>query len=221
MGKIFFKRVILFTLFISITLFSSSFIKSQTYTRMQKAYGDLAVARLEKLDKLMQDIKNTDEANKLVKVNEFFNNPNIIKWQDDMITWGKTDYWANRFESLGKGFGDCEDFVIAKYLTLLDLGVSEEKLFFTYVYANLNGKWISHMVLAYYDKPDDIPFILDSNTNSIKRANKRVDLKPVLSFNAKDLFLSQQVSSGKLSAKSSKYTKDWSNYLDNLKKGDL
>lgn len=77
------------------------------------------------------------------------------------------------------------------------------------------------MVLAYYDKPDDIPFILDSNTNSIKRANKRVDLKPVLSFNAKDLFLAQQASSGKLSAKSSKYTKDWSNYLDNLKKGDL
>ncbi|MBZ7990889.1 MULTISPECIES: transglutaminase-like cysteine peptidase [unclassified Campylobacter] len=216
-----FKRVILFTLFISIGLSSSSFIKPQTYVRMEKTYGQVSVKRLEKLDKLMQDIQNTNDANKLVKVNEFFNDPSIIKWQDDMITWGKTDYWANRFESLGKGFGDCEDFVIAKYLTLLDLGVSEEKLFFTYVYANLNGKWISHMVLAYYEKPNDIPFILDSNTNSIKRANKRVDLKPVLSFNAKDLFLAQQASSGKLSAKSSKYTKDWSSYLENLKKGDL
>ncbi|MBT0879549.1 transglutaminase-like cysteine peptidase [Campylobacter sp. RM12640] len=216
-----FKRVILFTLFIGISLSSSSFIKPQTYVRMEKTYGQVSVKRLEKLDKLMQDIQNTNDANKLVKVNEFFNDPSIIKWQDDMITWGKTDYWANRFESLGKGFGDCEDFVIAKYLTLLDLGVSEEKLFFTYVYANLNGKWISHMVLAYYEKPNDIPFILDSNTNSIKRANKRVDLKPVLSFNAKDLFLAQQASSGKLSAKSSKYTKDWSSYLENLKKGDL
>ncbi|MBT0881381.1 MULTISPECIES: transglutaminase-like cysteine peptidase [unclassified Campylobacter] len=216
-----FKRVILFTLFIGISLSSSSFIKPQTYVRMEKTYGQASVKRLEKLDKLMQDIQNTNDANKLVKVNEFFNDPSIIKWQDDMITWGKTDYWANRFESLGKGFGDCEDFVIAKYLTLLDLGVSEEKLFFTYVYANLNGKWISHMVLAYYEKPNDIPFILDSNTNSIKRANKRVDLKPVLSFNAKDLFLAQQASSGKLSAKSSKYTKDWSSYLENLKKGDL
>lgn len=188
---------------------------------MQKIYGTVAVKRLERLDKLIQELANIDEANKLIKVNEFFNNPSIITWQDDNIIWNKNDYWANRFESLGKGYGDCEDFVIAKYLTLLNLGVSENKLFFAYVYAYLNGKWISHMVLAYYPAPNDIPFILDNITNSIKRANQRNDLKPVLSFNAKELLLSKQVSRGKLSAQSSQYTKNWSNYLETLKKGDL
>ncbi len=216
-----FIRAIFFALFLSLSLIGSSFIKPQTFEKIKKEYGINAYNRLEKLDKLMNELQNQNEAIKLIKVNEFFNNPLIIKWADDMEVWGKKDYWANRYESLGKGMGDCEDFVIAKYFTLLSLGVSEDKLFFTYVYANLNGKWISHMVLSYYENEGDIPFILDNNTNAVKRANQRTDLKPVLTFNAKDLFLSKQASSGKLSAKSSKYTKDWAIFLEKLKKGDL
>lgn len=216
-----FIRAIFFALFLSLSLIGSSFIKPQTFEKIKKEYGINAYNRLEKLDKLMNELQNQNEAIKLIKVNEFFNNPLIIKWADDMEVWGKKDYWANRYESLGKGMGDCEDFVIAKYFTLLSLGVSEDKLFFTYVYANLNGKWISHMVLSYYENEGDIPFILDNNTNAVKRASQRTDLKPVLTFNAKDLFLSKQASSGKLSAKSSKYTKDWVIFLEKLKKGDL
>lgn len=216
-----FIRAIFFALFLSLSLIGSSFIKPQTFEKIKKEYGINAYNRLEKLDKLMNELQNQNEAIKLIKVNEFFNNPLIIKWADDMEVWGKKDYWANRYESLGKGMGDCEDFVIAKYFTLLSLGVSEDKLFFTYVYANLNGKWISHMVLSYYENEGDIPFILDNNTNAVKRASQRMDLKPVLTFNAKDLFLSKQASSGKLSAKSSKYTKDWAIFLEKLKKGDL
>lgn len=216
-----FIRAIFFALFLSLSLIGSSFIKPQTFEKIKKEYGINAYNRLEKLDNLMNELQNQNEAIKLIKVNEFFNNPLIIKWADDMEVWGKKDYWANRYESLGKGMGDCEDFVIAKYFTLLSLGVSEDKLFFTYVYANLNGKWISHMVLSYYENEGDIPFILDNNTNAVKRANQRTDLKPVLTFNAKDLFLSKQASSGKLSAKSSKYTKDWAIFLEKLKKGDL
>lgn len=216
-----FIRAIFFALFLSLSLIGSSFIKPQTFEKIKKEYGINAYNRLEKLDKLMNELQNQNEAIKLIKVNEFFNNPLIIKWADDMEVWGKKDYWANRYESLGKGMGDCEDFVIAKYFTLLSLGVSEDKLFFTYVYANLNGKWISHMVLSYYENEGDIPFILDNNTNAVKRASQRTDLKPVLTFNAKDLFLSKQASSGKLSAKSSKYTKDWAIFLEKLKKGDL
>lgn len=216
-----FIRAIFFALFLSLSLIGSSFIKPQTFEKIKKEYGINAYNRLEKLDSLMNELQNQNEAIKLIKVNEFFNNPLIIKWADDMEVWGKKDYWANRYESLGKGMGDCEDFVIAKYFTLLSLGVSEDKLFFTYVYANLNGKWISHMVLSYYENEGDIPFILDNNTNAVKRASQRTDLKPVLTFNAKDLFLSKQASSGKLSAKSSKYTKDWAIFLEKLKKGDL
>ena len=29
----------------------------------------------------------------------------------------KKDYWATRMEFVGKGAGDCEDYVIAKYFT--------------------------------------------------------------------------------------------------------
>jgi len=41
----------------------------------------------------------------------------------DMSNWGVADYWATPFEFMAKD-GDCEDYAIAKYLTLKSLGVN-------------------------------------------------------------------------------------------------
>ena len=40
-----------------------------------------------------------------------------------------------RWSSLGPGGGDCEDYSIAKYYTLVELGVEEKKLRLAYVKA--------------------------------------------------------------------------------------
>ena len=42
------------------------------------------------------------------------------------------DYWATPVESLRKGEADCEDYAIAKYFTLRQLGVADDKLRITY-----------------------------------------------------------------------------------------
>lgn len=120
----------------------------------------------------------------LRKTNRFFNQ---VPYFNDIVHWGKEDYWATPVEMLSSYGGDCEDYSIAKYLMLKELGVPIERLRITYVRAlNLNE---SHMVLAYYPTPDADPWILDNLTSEVKRASLRNDLEPVYSFNDDDLWL--------------------------------
>lgn len=51
--------------------------------------------------------------------------------------------WATPIESLIRNSGDCEDFAIAKYFTLLAMDVPEDQLKITFV--KLNNQ-LGHMV---------------------------------------------------------------------------
>jgi len=98
-------------------------------------------------------------------------------------------------EMLSTNGGDCEDFSIAKYFTLLELGVPDERLRITYVKAlELNQ---AHMVLAYYETPESEPLILDNLINKIRSASQRSDLLPVYSFNGNNLWMSKERGQGR------------------------
>jgi hypothetical protein len=56
---------------------------------------------------------------------------------------------------------------------------------------------MAHMVLAYYDKPDAIPLVLDNLNKKILPANKRPDLLPVYSFNGEGLWRAIEQGRGK------------------------
>ncbi|MDT8371471.1 MAG: transglutaminase-like cysteine peptidase, partial [Gammaproteobacteria bacterium] len=90
---------------------------------------------------------------------------------------------------LSIGAGDCEDYSIAKYVTLKKLGVAEDKLRLTYAKAISIGQ--AHMVLTYFENKRAIPLVLDNLITEIKPANKRPDLVPVYSFNGDGLWLSK------------------------------
>ncbi|RLA00148.1 MAG: sulfate adenylyltransferase, partial [Gammaproteobacteria bacterium] len=120
-------------------------------------------------------------------VNKFFNS-NVL-FIDDQSLWGKEDYWATPLEMLSIGAGDCEDYSIAKYFTLKELGMDEEKLRLTYVKAiDINQ---AHMVLTYFENKRAIPLVLDNLIVEIKPANLRTDLIPVYSFNGTGLWLAK------------------------------
>ena len=174
-------------LFVFAIFAGGEFIKASTYDKIAKVYGQNAKKRVVALNELMVSLKDATEQEKLVKVNDFFNR---LQWKDDREVWGQKDYWATRMEFLGKGAGDCEDFVTAKYFTLKQLGVSTQKLYFTYVKALDYNQ--AHMVLSYYDSPKSIPLVLDNINPNIKIATQRKDLAPVYSFNGDSLFLSKQ-----------------------------
>jgi hypothetical protein len=65
----------------------------------------------------------------------------------------------------------------------------------------------AHMVLAYYEHPEDEPLILDNLINKIKPASKRPDLYPIYSFNADGLWLSKQAGQGKRIGQSGKLSR--------------
>jgi predicted transglutaminase-like cysteine proteinase len=140
--------------------------------------------------KLVEDNRQQSTEIKLAKVNEFFNRR--VVFTDDLTVWGKSDYWATPFETMTRGKGDCEDFVIAKYFSLLDMKVPDSQLRLIYVRARLGGPSSAvqqaHMVLAYYDTPEADPLILDNLITEIRPAARRPDLAPVFSFNRQGVF---------------------------------
>lgn len=165
---------------------------------VRNTYGDRAGKRVETWRREMEHFKGLSERQKLTEVNSFFNQLNFVN--DDRL-WGKKDYWATPLEFLGSNAGDCEDFTIAKYFSLLELGVSDKKLRLVYVKAITLNQF--HMVLAYYSKPSAEPILLDNIDPQIKKASKRRDLLPIYSFNGKNLWLMKS-KQGQLAGKSSR-----------------
>lgn len=164
--------------------------------KIELKYGAAAAQRVVRWQQIIHDNGTKTDLEKLNLVNDFFNGARFV---DDIVYWKKKDYWATPLEFIAHDTGDCEDFSIAKYFTLKEMGVNTSKLRITYVKAlRLNQ---AHMVLAYYPTPTAVPMILDNINKRIKPATERDDLRPVYSFNADDLWLSrtrnEQVKVGK------------------------
>lgn len=134
--------------------------------------------------------RKTTETEKLRRVNDFVNRR--IAFDDDISVWGQNDYWATPTEIIGQGRGDCEDFSIAKYFSLIDLGIPINKLRLVYVKAVQTGPagtfLQAHMVLAYYATPTADPLVLDNLNPQILPASQRSDLSPIFSFNSAGLW---------------------------------
>jgi predicted transglutaminase-like cysteine proteinase len=183
----------LFFLFGVFTVSATFDISPRLLAEIEQKHGKEASERIEQWQKLMQTAKRLPEAEKLKRVNDFFNQQ--INFVDDIYLWGVNDYWATPMEFLLQGAGDCEDFSIAKYFTLIELGVAEKKMRITYVKAlELNQ---AHMVLTYYSTPRAVPTVLDNLMPEIKLATKRTDLLPVYSFNGAGLWLAKSKGRGK------------------------
>ncbi|WP_010628822.1 transglutaminase-like cysteine peptidase [Halomonas sp. KM-1] len=155
---------------------------------MQRLYGSAGLAILEDWFALLDRLRSADLDTQLREVNDFFNRR--VRWVEDIYNWGAEDHWATPLETMGKGQGDCEDYSIAKYVTLKELGVSGSRLRMIYVRARIGRSQIvqAHMVLGYYETPAAVPLILDNLVPSITPATQRTDLDPVFSFNSDGLW---------------------------------
>lgn len=159
-------------------------LSSRLLEYIAQEYGQDARNRLERWEELQELASKAPVERQLRLVNSFFNQ---VRFINDIEHWDTEDYWATPVEMLATNGADCEDFSIAKYLTLRALGVPDEQLRITYVKAI---EWNqAHMVLAWYPTPDADPLILDNLINEIRPASKRDDLEPVYSFNGEGLWL--------------------------------
>ena len=78
----------------------------------------------------------------LIQVNRHVNETRYIQ---DVANWGESDRWAAPAEFFARG-GDCEDYAIAKYFALRELGVPSERLRIVVLHDRQRGR--THAVLA-------------------------------------------------------------------------
>jgi predicted transglutaminase-like cysteine proteinase len=162
-------------------------LTKQAIVRISQEHGEFARQRVVYWQELIRSSAGLSDMQKLRRVNDFFN---ALEFVNDIDHWGKKDYWATPLETLISNGGDCEDFSIAKYFTLLEMGIPAEKMRLTYVKAlRLNQ---AHMVLTYFPSPDDDPLVLDNLDKKISPAAMRDDLQPVYSFNGDGLWLAKK-----------------------------
>lgn len=181
------KLWVIFAVIITLSFQVAAFeIDLSIIKQVKERFGEKASSRLRYWQKVVNDAKDKTSDEQLEIANSFFNQ---VRFISDLEHWQKEDYWATPLEMLVTNGADCEDYSIAKYFTLRELGIPDEKLKITYVKAiQLNQ---AHMILAYYPYPGAEPLILDNLINEILPASQRSDLIPVYSFNGEGLWLSK------------------------------
>lgn len=179
-------------------------IAKKFLNKIEKEYGLFALRRAVALVQMMNDARDLDEMGKMEAVNDFFNQ---TPYASDKTTWGISDYWATRLEVIGKDKADCEDYVIAKYFTLKELGVPTSKLYMTYA-KSIRYK-TAHLVLTYYETPKSVPLVLDNYNFKILPATVRDDLIPIYSFSGDELFNAKQAQIGKMVPAATRQKRPW------------
>lgn len=176
------------------SLWVAGLLAAPNYDRIldqaQQRYGQRGSQAMQGWRDLVTNLRQSPETDQVRRINEFVNKR--IYFNDDLSVWNQKDYWATPLESLGRGAGDCEDYAIAKYISLRLLGVSNDKLRMSYVKARIGGPNSriveAHMVLGYYPTPDAEPLILDNLLGDLRPASSRSDLTPVFSFNSEGIW---------------------------------
>lgn len=124
---------------------------------------------------LIRELEGRPVAEQIAAVDAFFN---AVPYVEDVANWGVPDYWATIHEFLRKD-GDCEDFAIAKYMSLKALGVDATQMRVVVVEdTNLNTP---HAVLVVYLK--DATLILDNQFPQPVKASSILHYKPIYSIN--------------------------------------
>ena len=185
-----------------------------TLQQARSQYDDDGYQRIVAMRDLLSSNQPQSDWQKLHLVNQFANRH--VRFISDTEHWHQADYWATPLESLGTGGGDCEDYSILKYFMLRALGVPDDKLRLMYVRALRQNE--PHMVLVYFENPQDYPLVLDNLETEIRPASERTDLKPVYSFNASGLWLAR---AGGLGSKvqNHKGNSHWLAVLEKIERG--
>ena len=179
------KSLILLVLFLFSNSFAYEFKLNQKDKNLieKSTQKSFILKRLAKYEEVKNKARNLDTNKKLTQINLFING-SLAEF--DNASMGIDDYWMTPKEFFIKGHGDCEDYVIAKYFTLLELGVKKENLYPAIV--KVEGSASLHLVLLYVEDKNKSPLVLDNLSFKILPFSKRTDLTPIAAFNEIDSY---------------------------------
>lgn len=126
-------------------------------------------------EEALKAIESKGDVDKLKAVNAYVNE---TKYVQDIVNWGMEDYWATLFEFFTRN-GDCEDYAIAKYMSLKKLGFSEDDMRIVILQDHNLG--VLHAVLAVYES--DGVYILDNQIKTVLKDKRIHHYQPIYSIN--------------------------------------
>jgi len=138
--------------------------------------------------KFLDRIRDKAPLVQLKAVNKYMNRAKYIL---DITNWGVKDYWASPGEFFAR-FGDCEDYAIAKYMSLKRLGFKLNQLRVVAL-RDLNLK-IGHAVLVVF--LDGKTYVLDNQIKRVVEAKTIRHYQPVFSINDKNWWRHRPVKAG-------------------------
>jgi len=124
---------------------------------------------------IIASLKGQDEMTQLKRVNAEFNSR---RYTLDRVNWGMEDYWATVFEFIDRN-GDCEDYAIAKYVTLRALGWPASRM--RLVIVRDTKLDLNHAILAVYTSEG--VFIGDNQVKGLVKASSIRHYRPIYSIN--------------------------------------
>ena len=133
---------------------------------------------------LLSDMTGKPVPEQLNAVNLFFNRALYIT---DPVNWNRADYWATPQEFFHKD-GDCEDYAIAKYVTLKMLGVPAENM--RIVVLEDENLGVPHAVLMV--ETAEGRMILDNQIARVVHHEKIFHYRPIYSINETAWWLHSQ-----------------------------
>jgi len=130
---------------------------------------------------LIERLRGQERMVQLRTLNQALNKKRYV---DDLTNWNKPDYWETPFQFLRRG-GDCEDYAIAKYLALAELGVPTDDMRIAIVQDQNLG--IAHAILVV--TVDGKSWVLDNQISKVVPATSIRHYRPVYSVNEKGWWL--------------------------------
>lgn len=171
--------LIILTLFFTISqIQAKEYVTKKEIKKLQKEFGGRAGERFSNWNTVMKKSKNANKSLQARNIDKYFNQYRYrIDYKVDAEGKKyKSDFFRSFSNFVGKNGGDCDDYAIAKYFSLIKLGVPENKL--EIWIGGYKSKKINHAVLAYYVNGRKDPLILDSNTRWAVKFSKRNNFKP-------------------------------------------
>jgi predicted transglutaminase-like cysteine proteinase len=169
--------VVFFPLLLSASIFELTQIEKEYIKDLPE--NSIIARRFNHFYQFLHQARSFSIPMKIFKTNLFINK--IIPKNDI-----GTNEWASPKEFLIKGSGDCEDYVIAKYFTLLELGINENQLFLSVV--KVKGEKDFHMILLYLDDFNKI-YVLDNLSWKVVLLKDRKNLIFQYAFNKNNSFI--------------------------------
>lgn len=147
---------------------------AQQKTAQTECYGEGCLNK--QWEEMLSTLRGKPTIDQVTAIHEFFN---AVPYVSDKENYSTNDYWQTPYELMENG-GDCEDYAIAKYISLQRLGVPEHDLRILVVYDN-GRDGIVHAVLEV--TLADGSYILDNQSDQVLRAADMKQYQPMFAIN--------------------------------------